>query len=86
MSTSTFRIYVFRSKALWPALEQLQPKNVQGELYLTDAIEIIDVPVVEPGPGEARVGIAAAPVNPVDLATAGGRPASVARSSTSYCR
>ncbi len=34
-------IYVFRSDALWPALEQLEPKNVQGELYLTDAIEII---------------------------------------------
>jgi bifunctional UDP-N-acetylglucosamine pyrophosphorylase / glucosamine-1-phosphate N-acetyltransferase len=34
-------IYVFRASALWPALEQLQPKNVQGELYLTDAIEII---------------------------------------------
>ena len=36
------------------------------------SIEIIDVPVVEPGPGEVRVGIAAAPVNPVDLAVAGG--------------
>jgi bifunctional UDP-N-acetylglucosamine pyrophosphorylase/glucosamine-1-phosphate N-acetyltransferase len=34
-------IYVFRSAALWPALEQLEPKNVQGELYLTDAIEIL---------------------------------------------
>jgi bifunctional UDP-N-acetylglucosamine pyrophosphorylase/glucosamine-1-phosphate N-acetyltransferase len=34
-------IYVFRSDALWPALEQLQPKNVQGELYLTDAIGIV---------------------------------------------
>ncbi len=34
-------IYVFRAAALWPALEQLEPKNVQGELYLTDAIEII---------------------------------------------
>ena len=34
-------IYVFRADALWPALEQLQPKNVQGELYLTDAIEIL---------------------------------------------
>ena len=34
-------IYVFRADALWPALEQLEPKNVQGELYLTDAIEII---------------------------------------------
>ena len=37
-----------------------------------DSIEIIDVPVVEPGPGEVRIGIAAAPVNPVDLAVAGG--------------
>jgi len=32
-------IYVFRASALWPALERLEPKNVQGELYLTDAIE-----------------------------------------------
>ena len=37
-----------------------------------DAIEIIDVPVAEPGPGEVRVEIAAAPVNPVDLGVAGG--------------
>ncbi|AWS46941.1 NADP-dependent oxidoreductase [Streptosporangium sp. 'caverna'] len=37
-----------------------------------DAIEIIDVPVAEPGPGEVRVAIAAAPVNPVDLGVAGG--------------
>lgn len=37
-----------------------------------DPIEIIDVPVIEPGTGEVRVGIAAAPVNPVDLAVAGG--------------
>lgn len=36
------------------------------------SIEIIDVPVAEPGPGEVRVEIAAAPVNPVDLAVAGG--------------
>jgi len=34
-------IYVFKSAALWPALERLEPKNVQGELYLTDAIEIV---------------------------------------------
>jgi bifunctional UDP-N-acetylglucosamine pyrophosphorylase / glucosamine-1-phosphate N-acetyltransferase len=34
-------IYVFRSTALWPAVEQLQPHNVQGELYLTDVIEIL---------------------------------------------
>ena len=32
-------IYVFRTSALWPALDRLEPKNVQGELYLTDAIE-----------------------------------------------
>src|SRR4029079_6868848 len=36
------------------------------------SIEIIDVPLVAPGPGEVRVEIAAAPVNPVDLAVAGG--------------
>ena len=38
-----------------------------------DSIEIIDVPVVAPGPGEVRIAIAAAPVNPVDLAVASGR-------------
>jgi bifunctional UDP-N-acetylglucosamine pyrophosphorylase/glucosamine-1-phosphate N-acetyltransferase len=32
-------IYVFRAGALWPALERLEPKNAQGELYLTDTIE-----------------------------------------------
>jgi NADPH:quinone reductase-like Zn-dependent oxidoreductase len=37
-----------------------------------DAIEIIDVPVVEPGPGQVRVEIAGAAVNPVDLALAAG--------------
>lgn len=37
-----------------------------------DSIKIIDVPVVKPGPGEIRVAIAAAPVNPVDLAVARG--------------
>jgi len=36
------------------------------------SIEIIDVPVTEPGPGEVRVEIAAAPVNPVDLGVADG--------------
>ncbi len=34
-------IYVVRAGVLWAALEQLEPKNVQGELYLTDAIEIV---------------------------------------------
>ncbi|WP_109525765.1 MULTISPECIES: NADP-dependent oxidoreductase [Nocardia] len=37
-----------------------------------DSIEIIEVPVVDPGPGEVRVEIAAASVNPVDLALADG--------------
>jgi NADPH:quinone reductase-like Zn-dependent oxidoreductase len=37
-----------------------------------DSIEIIDVPVVEPGPGQIRVEIAGAAVNPVDLALAAG--------------
>jgi NADPH:quinone reductase-like Zn-dependent oxidoreductase len=36
------------------------------------SIEIIDVPVVEPGPGEVRIDVAGAPVNPVDLAVADG--------------
>lgn len=37
-----------------------------------DSIEIIEVPAGEPGLGEVQVAIAAAPVNPVDLAVAGG--------------
>lgn len=37
-----------------------------------ESIEIIDVPVVEPEPGQVRVHITAAPVNPVDLAVANG--------------
>jgi NADPH:quinone reductase-like Zn-dependent oxidoreductase len=37
-----------------------------------DSIEIIDVPVVEPGAGQVRVEIAAAAVNPVDLGLAAG--------------
>ena len=31
-------IYAFRSDVLWPALDRLEPHNVQGELYLTDAV------------------------------------------------
>ena len=34
-------IYVFRSDKLWPALERIEPHNVQGELYLTDTISIL---------------------------------------------
>ena len=37
-----------------------------------DSIEIIDVPVVEPGSGQVRVRIAAAAVNPVDLGVVAG--------------
>lgn len=37
-----------------------------------DSIEIIDVPGVEPGPGQVRVEIAGAAVNPVDLGVAAG--------------
>lgn len=37
-----------------------------------DSIEIIDVPVAEPGPGQVRVAVAGAAVNPVDLALAAG--------------
>jgi bifunctional UDP-N-acetylglucosamine pyrophosphorylase / glucosamine-1-phosphate N-acetyltransferase len=31
-------IYVFAAEKLWPALDRLEPKNAQGELYLTDTI------------------------------------------------
>jgi bifunctional UDP-N-acetylglucosamine pyrophosphorylase/glucosamine-1-phosphate N-acetyltransferase len=34
-------IYVFRAGALWPALDALEPHNVQGELYLTDSVRHI---------------------------------------------
>jgi bifunctional UDP-N-acetylglucosamine pyrophosphorylase/glucosamine-1-phosphate N-acetyltransferase len=34
-------IYVFRAADLWPALDRLVPRNVQGELYLTDAIGVL---------------------------------------------
>jgi NADPH:quinone reductase-like Zn-dependent oxidoreductase len=37
-----------------------------------DAIEFVDMPVVEPGRGEVRVEITGAAVNPVDLAVASG--------------
>ena len=37
-----------------------------------DAIEILHVPLAEPGTGQVRVAIAAAAVNPVDLGVANG--------------
>lgn len=36
-------------------------------------IELVDVPLSDPGPGEIRVAVRAAPVNPVDLGVASGR-------------
>lgn len=37
-----------------------------------DSVEIVRVPVAEPGAGEIRIRVAAAAVNPVDLGVAGG--------------
>jgi bifunctional UDP-N-acetylglucosamine pyrophosphorylase / glucosamine-1-phosphate N-acetyltransferase len=34
-------IYVFAADKLWPALERIEPANVQGELYLTDAVRLL---------------------------------------------
>jgi bifunctional UDP-N-acetylglucosamine pyrophosphorylase / glucosamine-1-phosphate N-acetyltransferase len=34
-------IYVFEAEKLWPALDSLEPQNVQGELYLTDAVRFL---------------------------------------------
>ncbi len=34
-------IYVFRSAKLWPTLDRIEAHNAQGELYLTDAIELL---------------------------------------------
>ncbi|MEQ4209093.1 NADP-dependent oxidoreductase [Actinopolymorpha sp. B9G3] len=64
MSTSTFRAATFRAATFRAAVV----RSPSGP----DSIEIIDVPVVQPGPGEVRVEIAAAAVNPVDLGVASG--------------
>jgi NADPH:quinone reductase-like Zn-dependent oxidoreductase len=37
-----------------------------------DSIEVIDVPVAEPGPGQVRVEVAGAAVNPVDIGVVAG--------------
>jgi bifunctional UDP-N-acetylglucosamine pyrophosphorylase / glucosamine-1-phosphate N-acetyltransferase len=34
-------IYVFRSEKLWPALERLDARNAQGELYVTDTLGLL---------------------------------------------
>jgi bifunctional UDP-N-acetylglucosamine pyrophosphorylase / glucosamine-1-phosphate N-acetyltransferase len=34
-------IYVFRADKLWPVLDRLEPKNAQGELYVTDTLGML---------------------------------------------
>jgi len=34
-------IYVFRADTLWPTLDQLEPHNAQGELYVTDTLGLL---------------------------------------------
>jgi bifunctional UDP-N-acetylglucosamine pyrophosphorylase/glucosamine-1-phosphate N-acetyltransferase len=34
-------IYVFRAELLWPLLDRLEPKNAQGELYVTDTLGLL---------------------------------------------
>jgi bifunctional UDP-N-acetylglucosamine pyrophosphorylase/glucosamine-1-phosphate N-acetyltransferase len=34
-------IYAFRGEKLWPLLDRLEPKNAQGELYITDTIGLL---------------------------------------------
>jgi bifunctional UDP-N-acetylglucosamine pyrophosphorylase / glucosamine-1-phosphate N-acetyltransferase len=34
-------IYVFRGDRLWPLLDRLEPKNAQGELYVTDTLGLL---------------------------------------------
>ena len=34
-------IYVFAAAKLWPALDRLEPHNVQGELYVTDTLGLL---------------------------------------------
>jgi bifunctional UDP-N-acetylglucosamine pyrophosphorylase / glucosamine-1-phosphate N-acetyltransferase len=48
-------IYMFDGSQLWPALDRLTSANAQGELYLTDVIELLTGPVealVAPDPDE----------------------------------
>jgi bifunctional UDP-N-acetylglucosamine pyrophosphorylase/glucosamine-1-phosphate N-acetyltransferase len=65
-------VYAFRADRLWPALEGLETDNVQGELYLTDAVaQLVSegerVEVVPSPDAEATEGVNTR----VDLARAG---------------
>jgi bifunctional UDP-N-acetylglucosamine pyrophosphorylase/glucosamine-1-phosphate N-acetyltransferase len=56
-------IYVFQADLLWPAVARLEPANVQGELYLTDAVrDLVDSgeKVVETEGENTRVELASA--------------------------
>jgi bifunctional UDP-N-acetylglucosamine pyrophosphorylase / glucosamine-1-phosphate N-acetyltransferase len=65
-------IYVFDSGALWSALERLQPDNVQGELYLTDAVRHLVADGRRAAVHVAPDGVEAEGVNTrVELAAAG---------------
>jgi bifunctional UDP-N-acetylglucosamine pyrophosphorylase / glucosamine-1-phosphate N-acetyltransferase len=65
-------IYVFDSGALWSALERLQPDNVQGELYLTDAVRHLVADGRRAAMHIAADGVEAEGVNTrVELAAAG---------------
>ena len=57
-------IYVFTADALWAALEELDPHNAQGELYLTDTIGH----VLENG-GKAAVWVSPDPTEPLGVNT-----------------
>jgi bifunctional UDP-N-acetylglucosamine pyrophosphorylase/glucosamine-1-phosphate N-acetyltransferase len=57
-------IYVFEAAALWDALDQIDPHNAQGELYLTDTIARI----VGTG-GRADAHVCADPVAPLGINT-----------------
>jgi len=57
-------IYVFAASALWSALDRLDPRNAQGELYLTDSVRHI----VEQG-RKVSVHLAADPVEALGVNT-----------------
>jgi bifunctional UDP-N-acetylglucosamine pyrophosphorylase/glucosamine-1-phosphate N-acetyltransferase len=57
-------IYVFESAALWPAIDRLDSRNAQGELYLTDAVRHL----VEDG-RRGAVHVAADPAEPEGVNT-----------------